>query len=106
MVEAPRGTLIHDYTVNDRGFITRANFIVATGHNNRAMDRGVLEAAKKLIRGGSADETTLNRIEMVVRAYDPCVSCATHAIGRMPLSLKIIDCEGKIVNEVSQWKRC
>ncbi|HEY3274255.1 MAG TPA: Ni/Fe hydrogenase subunit alpha [Methanocella sp.] len=106
IVEAPRGTLIHDYTVNDKGFITKANFIVATGHNNRAIDRGVLEAAKKLVHGGNADEATLNKIEMVVRAYDPCVSCATHAIGRMPISLKIIDCEGKIINEVSQWKRC
>jgi coenzyme F420-reducing hydrogenase alpha subunit len=98
--------LIHDYTVNDKGFIPRANFIVASGHNNRAIDRGVLEASKRLIHGGNADEGTLNRIEMVVRAYDPCVSCATHAIGRMPLSLLIRDCEGKIVNEVSRWKRC
>ncbi len=106
IVEAPRGTLIHDYTVNDGGFITKASLIVATGHNNRAIDRGVLEASKKLIRGGNADEGTLNRIEMVVRAYDPCVSCATHAIGRMPLSLKIIDCNGKMVEEVSRWKRC
>lgn len=106
IVEAPRGTLIHDYTVNDRGFITRAGFIVATGHNNRAIDRGVLEAARRLVRGGHADEGTLNRIEMVVRAYDPCVSCATHAIGRMPITLKIIDCEGNIMEEVSRWKRC
>jgi Coenzyme F420-reducing hydrogenase, alpha subunit len=106
IVEAPRGTLIHDYTVNDGGFITRASLIVATGHNNRAIDRGVLEASKKLIRGGNADEGTLNRIEMVVRAYDPCVSCATHAIGQMPLSLRIIDCNGKMVKEVSRWKRC
>ena len=85
IVEACRGTLIHDYTVDARGYITRANFIVATGHNNRAIDRGVFEASKKLVHGGSADEATLNKIEMVVRAYDPCVSCATHTIGRLPL---------------------
>jgi F420-non-reducing hydrogenase large subunit len=106
IVEAPRGTLIHDYTVNDKGFITKANFIVATGHNNRAIDRGVLEASKRLVHGGNADEGTLNKIEMVVRAYDPCVSCATHAIGDMPIKLTITDCEGKIVKEVSRWKRC
>ena len=106
IVEAPRGTLIHYYTVNDRGYITRANFIVATGHNNRAIDRGVLEASKKLVHGGNADEGTLNRIEMVVRAYDPCVSCATHAIGRMPITLRIIDSEGTIISEVKRWKQC
>ncbi|MGA9139131.1 MAG: Ni/Fe hydrogenase subunit alpha [Methanocella sp.] len=99
IVEAPRGTLIHDYTVNDKGFITRANFIVATGHNNRAIDRGVLSAAKQLIHGENVEEKVLNRIEMVVRAYDPCVSCATHTVGRMPIMLKIIDSEGNIIRE-------
>lgn len=103
IVEATRGTLIHDYTVNDKGFITSANLIVATGHNNRAIDRGVFEAAKKYIHGDNADEATLNKIEMVVRAYDPCVSCATHAIGRMPIILSLFDSEGKIIKEV---KRC
>lgn len=103
VVEAPRGTLIHDYTVNDKGFITKANLIVATGHNNRAIDKGVLQASQKLIHGDNVSEGTLNRIEMVVRAYDPCVSCATHAIGRMPLVLTVMDSEGIIVREV---RRC
>jgi F420-non-reducing hydrogenase large subunit len=103
VVEATRGTLIHDYTVNDKGFITKANLIVATGHNNRAIDRGVLQASQKLIHGDNVSEGTLNRIEMVVRAYDPCVSCATHSIGRMPIELTVMDHEGKIVREV---KRC
>jgi F420-non-reducing hydrogenase large subunit len=103
VVEATRGTLIHDYTVNEKGFITKANLIVATGHNNRAIDRGVLQASQKLIHGDNVSEGTLNRIEMVVRAYDPCVSCATHAVGRMPLLLTVIDSEGIIVREV---KRC
>jgi F420-non-reducing hydrogenase large subunit len=102
VVEATRGTLIHDYTVNDKGFITKANLIVATGHNNRAIDRGVLQASQKLIHGDNVSEGTLNRIEMVVRAYDPCVSCATHAIGRMPIMLTVIDSEGKIVREVTR----
>ncbi len=103
VVEATRGTLIHDYTVNDKGFITRANLIVATGHNNRAIDKGVLQASQKLIHGDNVSEGTLNRIEMVVRAYDPCVSCATHAIGGMPIMLTVMDSEGKIIREV---RRC
>lgn len=102
VVEATRGTLIHDYTVNDRGFITRANLIVATGHNNRAIDRSVLQAARELIHGDSVSEGTLNRIEMVVRAYDPCVSCATHAVGRMPVGLKIFDSNGRVIREVTK----
>lgn len=102
IVEATRGTLIHDYTVNDKGFITKANLIVATGHNNRAIDKGVLQASRKLIHGDNVNEGTLNRIEMVVRAYDPCVSCATHAIGRMPIVLRVLDSEGKIVQEVER----
>ena len=102
VVEATRGVLIHDYAVNDRGFITKANLIVATGHNNRAIDKGVLQAAQKLIHGENVSEGLLNRIEMVVRAYDPCVSCATHAIGRMPISLLIRDNRGKIVREVNR----
>jgi len=103
VVEATRGTLIHDYTVDEKGFITKANLIVATGHNNRAIDRGVLQASQKLIHGDNVSEGTLNRIEMVVRAYDPCVSCATHAIGRMPMILTVMDSEGRIVREV---RRC
>lgn len=102
VVEAPRGTLIHDYTVNDKGFITKANLIVATGHNNQAMDKGVLQAAKKLIKGGNVTEGTLNRIEMVIRAYDPCVSCATHAIGRMPVKLTVYDSDNNIISEVTR----
>jgi F420-non-reducing hydrogenase large subunit len=100
VVEATRGTLIHDYTVNDKGFITKSNLIVATGHNNRAIDRAVLQSSQKLIHGDNVSEGTLNRIEMVVRAYDPCVSCATHAIGRMPIQLTVVDSEGKVIREV------
>jgi F420-non-reducing hydrogenase large subunit len=102
VVEATRGTLIHDYAVNDKGFITKANLIVATGHNNRAIDKGVLQASQKLIHGDNVNEGLLNRIEMVVRAYDPCVSCATHAIGKMPFVLRVMDSEGKIVREVER----
>ncbi|MBP2134489.1 F420-non-reducing hydrogenase large subunit [Methanomicrobium sp. W14] len=90
IIEAPRGTLIHDYTVDDNGFITKCNLIVATCQNNYAMDRGVEDAARKVISGGVLSETASNRIETVIRAYDPCISCATHAIGKMPISIEVL----------------
>jgi len=92
IVEAPRGTLIHDYTVNAEGFIERCNLIVATCQNNYAMDRSVEAVARRVVQNGSLTEGAANRIEMIIRAYDPCISCATHAIGRMPLHIEI---EGK-----------
>jgi F420-non-reducing hydrogenase large subunit len=96
VVEAPRGTLIHEYTTNDEGFITKANMIVSTGHNQGAMDLGVREAAKLLIKDGEPQEGLLNRLEMVIRAYDPCFSCATHTIdGRWPVKLELVGPDGR-----------
>jgi F420-non-reducing hydrogenase large subunit len=95
VLEAPRGTLIHEYTTNDEGFITNANLIVSTGHNNAAIDMGVRDAAKLLIKDGEPQEGILNRLEMVVRAYDPCFSCATHTIdGRWPIKLELVEPNG------------
>lgn len=90
IIEAPRGTLIHDYTVNDGGFIEKCNLIVATCQNNWAMDRGVENVARKVISNGQISESGKNQIEMVIRAYDPCISCATHAIGKMPVQFTIM----------------
>ncbi len=90
IIEAPRGTLIHDYTVNDEGFIEKCNLIVATCQNNWGMDRGVEDVARKVIQNGEISESAKNQIEMVIRAYDPCISCATHAIGQMPLKFEIV----------------
>jgi F420-non-reducing hydrogenase large subunit len=90
IIEAPRGTLIHDYTVNDAGIIERCNLIVATCQNNYAIDRGVEEMARRVVQNGTLTEGAANRIEMIIRAYDPCISCATHAIGRMPLRIECI----------------
>ncbi|MDD5420228.1 MAG: Ni/Fe hydrogenase subunit alpha [Methanomicrobiaceae archaeon] len=90
IVEAPRGTLIHDYTVNEGGFIERCNLIVATCQNNYAMDRGVFDMARRVVQDGQLSSSAANRIEMVIRAYDPCISCATHAIGRMPIDIEVI----------------
>jgi len=90
IIEAPRGTLIHDYTVNEDGFIEKCNLIVATCQNNWAMDRGVEDVARKVIHNGDISESAKNQIEMVIRAYDPCISCATHAIGQMPINYEFI----------------
>jgi NAD-reducing hydrogenase large subunit len=90
VIEAPRGTLIHDYTVDANGLMARANLIVATGHNNWAMNRAVESVAKAFVRGPSVPEGMLNRVEAAVRCYDPCFSCSTHALGKMPLEVILV----------------
>ena len=90
IIEAPRGTLIHDYTVDENGIIERCNLIVATCQNNYGMDRGVEDMARRVVENGTLTEGAANRIEMIIRAYDPCISCATHAIGRMPLNIECV----------------
>ncbi|MGE4374995.1 MAG: nickel-dependent hydrogenase large subunit, partial [Methanoculleus sp.] len=90
IIEAPRGTLIHDYTVNDAGIIERCNLIVATCQNNYAIDRGVEDVARRVVKNGALSDGAANQIEMVIRAYDPCISCATHAIGRMPMKIELV----------------
>jgi len=96
VVEAPRGTLIHHYRVDDLGLITWVNLIVATGHNNLAMNRGVLQVAQHVIQGPEPEEGALNRIEAVIRAFDPCLSCSTHAWDRPWTTLRIFDADGRI----------
>ena len=81
IMEAPRGTLIHHYRVNEDGLVMHANLIIATGHNNLAMNRGILQAARHFVRGAKIEEDMLNRVETVIRAFDPCLSCSTHALG-------------------------
>jgi NAD-reducing hydrogenase large subunit len=98
--EAPRGTLLHHYEIDDDGLIARANLIIATGHNNLAMDRGVLQAAKKFVKSATLNEGMLNRVEAVIRAYDPCLSCSTHAIGQMPLQISLLAPDGALVDQV------
>ncbi|MDD1661175.1 MAG: Ni/Fe hydrogenase subunit alpha [Methanomicrobiales archaeon] len=90
IIEAPRGTLIHDYTVNEKGFIERCNLLVATCQNNHAIDRSVEAVARPLVKGGALTEAAANRIEMVIRAYDPCISCATHAIGKRAWPIELV----------------
>jgi NAD-reducing hydrogenase large subunit len=94
VLEAPRGTLFHHYWVDENGQIERVNLIVATGNNNHAMSRAVEEVAKRYVDGANIKEGALNRIEAAIRAYDPCLSCSTHAIGQMPLELVVVDASG------------
>ncbi len=101
VVEAPRGTLIHHYKVDEQGLMTWANLIVATGHNNLAMSRGILQVAKRFVNGDKISEGALNRVEALVRAFDPCLSCSTHAIGRMPLKIQLIAHDGTLLHEVT-----
>ena len=98
--EAPRGTLIHHYRVDEQGLITWANLIIATGHNNLAMNRGILQAAKHFVHGNELNEGMLNRVEAVIRTFDPCLSCSTHAAGQMPLHIQLVAADGTLLDEI------
>ena len=98
--EAPRGTLMHNYKVDENGLITWANLVIATGQNNNAMNRGVLQAAKEYVKDGKFTEGALNRVEAVIRTFDPCLSCSTHAFGQMPLVLSLLAPDGQVVDQL------
>ena len=91
VAEAPRGTLFHHYWVDEVGRIEKVNLIIATGQNNNAMNRGVLEVAKQYVKGDKIQEGMLNRVEAAIRCYDPCLSCSTHAVGKMPMVVSVVD---------------
>ncbi|HON16982.1 MAG TPA: Ni/Fe hydrogenase subunit alpha, partial [Spirochaetota bacterium] len=98
LIEAPRGTLFHHYRINDLDQVEMANLIVSTTNNNEPMNRGVNYVAKANFTGKKEiTEGMMNRVEMVIRAYDPCLSCATHALGQMPLEVTLVDSEGSIL---------
>jgi NAD-reducing hydrogenase large subunit len=97
--EAPRGTLLHHYRVDEHGLVTFANLVIATGHNNLAMNRGVLQVARHFLDGRQITEGLLNRVEAVIRTFDPCLSCSTHAAGHMPLHVVLRGADGCIVDE-------
>ena len=100
MSEAPRGILIHHYKVNEQGAITWANLIIATGHNNIALNRCIEQVGKHYIDGNKLQEGMLNRVSAVVRAYDPCLSCSTHADGTLALNIRLLDPSGGILDEI------
>jgi NAD-reducing hydrogenase large subunit len=101
MIEAPRGVLIHHYKVDKDGAIVWANLIVATGHNNLAIGRSIQQVSDHFIDGNKFEEGMLNRVSAVVRAYDPCLSCSTHASGLLNMKVQLLDPNGNIVDELN-----
>ena len=100
-VEAPRGTLIHEYETDDDGLVTNVNLIVGTTHNNAPINMSVNQAAKTLIKDGNYDQGTLNKVEMAIRAYDPCLSCATHKLdGTLPVRIDIVNKDGELIESL------
>ena len=102
VIEAPRGTLIHHYRVDENDLVTMCNLIVSTTHNNQAMNESVREVARRYLNGRDVTEGLLNHLEVAIRAFDPCLSCATHALGRMPLIVELLDPDGELVSSLQR----
>ncbi len=102
VIEAPRGTLFHHYRVNDDDQVTYCNLIVSTTNNNQAMNEAIRTVARQYLDGHEVTEGLLNHIECAIRAYDPCLSCATHALGKMPLIVEAVDADGRVVSTLSK----
>jgi NAD-reducing hydrogenase large subunit len=100
VIEAPRGTLIHHYRVDENDQVVRCNLIVSTTHNNQAMNEAVRQVAREYLNGREVTEPLLIHIEVAIRAYDPCLSCATHALGRMPLEVELVDAGGHRIDRM------
>jgi NAD-reducing hydrogenase large subunit len=100
VIEAPRGTLFHHYRINEDGLVEKANLIVATTQNNQAMNESIRHVAARYLDGQTLTEPLLNQIEVAIRAYDPCLSCATHAVGKMPLQIELIDAGGQVIDRL------
>jgi NAD-reducing hydrogenase large subunit len=100
VIEAPRGTLFHHYVVDETDAVVKANLIVSTTNNNTAMNTAVRSVAAEYLDGRELTEGLLNHIEVAIRAYDPCLSCATHALGKMPLQVELVDAEGRLVDRL------
>ena len=98
VIEAPRGTLFHHYRVGPDDLVTYCNLIVSTTHNNQAMNEAIRSVAARFLTGREVTEGLLNHIEVAIRAFDPCLSCATHALGRMPLEVDLVDADGALVS--------
>jgi NAD-reducing hydrogenase large subunit len=100
--EAPRGTLMHHYKIDRKGLMTWADLIIATGHNSLAMNKGVYQVARYFVHGDKIDEGMLNRVEAVIRTFDPCLSCSTHAFGQMPLRIELLSPDGEVLDELKR----
>ncbi|MFO1315501.1 MAG: Ni/Fe hydrogenase subunit alpha [Burkholderiales bacterium] len=102
VIEAPRGTLIHHYRLNNNDQVLRANLIVSTTHNNQALNEAIRQVAKRYLDGRKLTEGLLNHVEVAIRAFDPCLSCATHALGKMPLAVELVDAEGAAIDALTR----
>jgi len=102
VIEAPRGTLLHHYWVDSGGRVEKVNLIVATGHNNLAMNRAVKAVAQKYVHADKLQEGMLNRVEAAIRCYDPCLSCSTHAVGQMPMRVELVDAGGHVLQTLQR----
>jgi NAD-reducing hydrogenase large subunit len=102
VLEAPRGTLFHDYAINEDGLVEKANLIVSTTNNNQAMNESIRQVANHYLDGKRLTEPLLNQIEVAIRAYDPCLSCATHALGKMPLEVQLLNNEGELLDRLQK----
>ena len=99
LLEAPRGTLFHHYRINKNDQIEMANLIVSTTNNNQPMNLAVESVAKDYMNGHAViSEGMMNAVEVAIRAYDPCLSCATHALGKMPLDIQLFDSKDQLVD--------
>ena len=102
VIEAPRGTLIHHYRLNNNDQVLRANLIVSTTHNNQALNEAIRQVAKRYLDGRKLTEGLLNHVEVAIRAFDPCLSCATHALGKMPLAVELVGAEGAVIDALTR----
>jgi NAD-reducing hydrogenase large subunit len=100
VIEAPRGTLFHHYRVDENGLVTYCNLIVSTTNNNQAMNEAIRAVASRYLSGREVTEGLLNHVEIAIRAYDPCLSCATHALGQMPLEVELVRADGATVSRL------
>jgi NAD-reducing hydrogenase large subunit len=102
VIEAPRGTLFHHYQINDDGIVEKASLIVSTTNNNQAMNESIRKVANQYLDGNQLSEALLNQVEVAVRAYDPCLSCATHAMGKMPLEINLVNDQNELVDRLEK----
>jgi len=102
VIEAPRGTLFHQYEINDDGLVEKANLIVSTTNNNQAMNESIRKVATQYLDGNQLTEALLNQVEVAIRAYDPCLSCATHAMGKMPLQINLVNENNELVDRLEK----
>ncbi|MBE9548578.1 MAG: Ni/Fe hydrogenase subunit alpha [Proteobacteria bacterium] len=102
VIEAPRGTLFHHYEINDEGIVEKASLIVSTTNNNQAMNESIRKVSSQYLDGNELSEALLNQVEVAIRAYDPCLSCATHAMGKMPMEISLLDANNELIDRLEK----